>query len=58
LGWSRVHVKTWLKKYVKVAGIAEFDRQSARKPLIFEMGGPGGLKLKFICQDPNELIPK
>jgi hypothetical protein len=31
LGWSKDHLKNWLKKYVKVASIAELDRQGARK---------------------------
>jgi ribosome-binding protein aMBF1 (putative translation factor) len=34
LGWSREHLKNWLKKYVKVASIAELDRQSARKAFL------------------------
>lgn len=34
LGWSREHLKNWLKKYVKVPSIAELDRQSARKAFL------------------------
>ena len=34
LGWSREHLKNWLKKYVKVASIAELNRQSARKAFL------------------------
>jgi hypothetical protein len=34
LGWSREHLKNWLKKYVKVASIAELDRQGARKAFL------------------------
>jgi hypothetical protein len=34
LGWSKDHLKNWLKKYVKVASIAELDRQGARKAFL------------------------
>ncbi len=34
LGWNKDHLKNWLKKYVKVASIAELDRQSAWKAFI------------------------
>ena len=34
LGWSRSHLKNWLKKYVKVGSIAELDRQGARKAFL------------------------
>lgn len=34
LGWSREHMKNWLKKYVKASSIAELDRQSARKAFL------------------------
>ncbi|MCU0585576.1 MAG: DUF1018 domain-containing protein [Desulfobacterales bacterium] len=34
LGWSREHLKNWLKKYVKASSIAELDRQSARKAFL------------------------
>jgi len=34
LGWSKDHLKNWLKKYVKVASIAELDRQAARKAFL------------------------
>jgi hypothetical protein len=34
LGWDREHLKNWIKKYVKVASIAQLDRQSARKAFI------------------------
>jgi hypothetical protein len=34
LGWSKEHLKNWLKKYVKVASIAELDREGARKAFL------------------------
>lgn len=34
LGWSKNHLKNWLKKYVKVASIAELDRKGARKAFL------------------------
>jgi hypothetical protein len=34
LGWSKEHLKNWLKKYVKAASIAELDRQGARKAFL------------------------
>jgi hypothetical protein len=34
LGWSKDHLKNWLKKYVKAASIAELDRQGAWKAFL------------------------
>ena len=34
LGWSKDHLKNWLKKYLKVASIAELDRQGALKAFL------------------------
>jgi hypothetical protein len=34
MGWSKDHLKNWLKRYVKVASIAELDRESARKAFL------------------------
>jgi hypothetical protein len=34
LGWSKDHLKNWLKKYVKSASIAELDRQGARNAFL------------------------
>ena len=37
LGWSKDHLENWPKKYVKVASIAELDRQGARKAFLGSM---------------------
>ena len=34
LGWSKDHLKNWLKKYVKAASVADLDRQGARKAFL------------------------
>jgi hypothetical protein len=34
LGWSKEHLKNWLKKYIKVASIAKLDRQGAQKAFL------------------------
>jgi hypothetical protein len=34
LGWSKDHLKNWLKKYVKAPSIGELDRKGARKAFL------------------------